>query len=838
MSPLVAVVSLLGALIAGPAARASDQAVEREALAQEANRHAQAAATLRARTWDADTVRHLASWANGDLAAASPDEISLLRDELGRPVSLSVSGAVSLGSYQGGFLYYLLAALKAVRKLGERSEQALHERWVPREQGSPLSLITGASSGSINAFIAAIASCKIPVADPRQSLFWKVWLPVGADALLSSARVYPDGLLSIGPIDEAVKRLNETWAANTWDPQETCAVDVGLSVTRLRARYVAPLDGVDLKLPLQTEKVVFTMRGTQGREPLLTPFGPPAQDPRAGLFRKLFRQVGQPGRPLVLLDVTEALRASSAFSLAFPPRWLQLTARDDPGNQLDTQWFTDGGVFDNIPVGLAVQMQRWRLARDGGNEATSHTRYVVQDPDVVLKPELAPDAVAPADTSKPQPTPPPPLGSQPPHRPLVETWLPFVGDFVNTTFNMELVDALEREPTLLPGLEIPARRVPVAGSYLMEFLAFAESDFRTFDFFSGMVDAWQDLGESSLAFQVLLEAGGGPAFINAPEFECLRAWRARQLMNAGAPQSPGCAAMAARTGDNGEPLGSNLEALLHASAATSVWRAQHPDHPDPPGSAEMRVFLDALGAARVPYRYRELTYRGAPANARTVDLAVRDRLQLVVERATFDQPGGTGRFAVGGVGKALLNYYVYRPPSVYTGAALLGNWGFELDGGLRIPWDRWRPALLDLGLEGAVRVTDIHRAPEGTQAAGSRPVAFTYVAALRLMNELQLQHHAPNFQSAAQIHFGVGWAIASLQTWNGPLLWRHGPEAVAGVSLFQRLTLDLLVNYFHDDCAGNNQCSHAEPALGDGLPPIVDSNWSARFSVGYRFYVD
>src|SRR4029077_5730368 len=102
VSSLVAVVSLLGALIAGPAARASEEAVERQALAQAANQHAQAAATLRARTWNADTVQHLARWANGDPAAASPDEISLLRDELGRPVSLSVSGAVSLGSYQGG----------------------------------------------------------------------------------------------------------------------------------------------------------------------------------------------------------------------------------------------------------------------------------------------------------------------------------------------------------------------------------------------------------------------------------------------------------------------------------------------------------------------------------------------------------------------------------------------------------------------------------------------------------------------------------------------------------------------------------------------------------------
>jgi predicted acylesterase/phospholipase RssA len=833
---LVAVAFVLGALGAGTPARGASEAVEQSALAQAADRHVPAAATLRARTWNAENVRHLARWASGDLAAASPDEITMLRDELRQPISLSVAGAVSLGSYQGGFLYYLLAALKAARKLGERSGRALHETWVPAEQGSPLSLITGASSGSINAFIAAIASCQVPVPDPRQSLFWRVWFPVGGDALLAKADVRPNGLLSVRPIGDAVKVVEQAWSSKAWDPQERCAVDVGLSATRMRARYVAPLDDVDLQLPVQAEKLMFRMRGAAGQRPQLTPFVPPAQDGRDGLLRKLFRQIGRPGQPLDLVDVTEALRASSAFSLAFPPRWLQLSSREKTDDQLDAEWFTDGGVFDNIPVGLAVEMQRWRVLLDGAHDPALQTRYIVQDPDVVLKPKPAPVAGAPA--GKPQPAPSVPLGSQPDDQPLVDTWLPFVGDFANSAFDVELVDALEREPTLLPGLEIPPRRVPVAGSYLMEFLAFAERDFRAFDFFTGMVDAWQDLAESSLAFQVLLATGTGPTFANAPEFDCLRTWRAHQLMNASAPQSLACAAMASHTGRDDELLGTNLEALVKASAATTVWRTQHPGHPDPPGVDELRVFLQALGAAPVPYRYRDLKYRGVPATAGTVDLAIRDNLQIVVERTTFNQPDGLGRFAVGGAGKALLNYYVYRPPSVYVGGAILSNWGAEVDGGWRLPWNRWRPPFLDLGLDVALRVVDIHRAPEGTQAEGSRPLAFTYQAAGHLVNELQLQGSNPNLQSAAQVHFGFGWAVESLQTWNGPLLWRHGPEALAGFTLFQRLTLDILVNYFRDDCAGNNQCSHAAPFLGAQLPPIVDSNWAVKFAVGYRFFMD
>jgi hypothetical protein len=96
-------------------------------------------------------------------------------------------------------------------------------------------------------------------------------------------------------------------------------------------------------------------------------------------------------------------------------------------------------------------------------------------------------------------------------------------------------------------------------------------------------------------------------------------------------------------------------------------------------------------------------------------------------------------------------------------------------------------------------------------------------------------------ESSVQVNAGCGDMAApnwSLATAENCLVCPFATEAVAGVTLFQRLTVDILVNYFRDDCAGNNQCSHAAPFLGDGLPPIVDSNWTARFAVGYRFYMD
>ena len=95
-------------------------------------------------------------------------EIALLRAELERPLSLSVTGAVSLGNYQGGYLYYLVAALRELRRLEKDTAGRLGVARVG-EEVAPLTVATGASSGSINAFISAMAACRRNETRPRES---------------------------------------------------------------------------------------------------------------------------------------------------------------------------------------------------------------------------------------------------------------------------------------------------------------------------------------------------------------------------------------------------------------------------------------------------------------------------------------------------------------------------------------------------------------------------------------------------------------------------------------------------------------------------------------------
>src|SRR5262249_24394065 len=127
----------------------------------------------------------------------------------------------------------------------------------------------------------------------------------------------------------------------------------------------------------------------------------------------------------------------------------------------------------------------------------------------------------------------------------------------------QLMDTLEAEPEVRERLDVPLRHGLLAGEYLLWMSAYLDQDFRTFDFYRGMVEAWHFLTQESdnrVLFDVLdrTQAGGAStlAAMDAPLFGCFLAF---EHSNAAEPRSlPECRQI---RGDDAE----NVQSLMAIS---------------------------------------------------------------------------------------------------------------------------------------------------------------------------------------------------------------------------------------------------------------------------------
>ena len=312
------------------------------------------------------------------LLASAPSAAEQARLEDG--YALTLSGGVSLGSYEAGLNWTLVRVFRA-----EMSEMLLRRQ--PRLVG-----VTGASAGSINALLVAALYCETTESAARASiddnLLRSAWLHVGLDALLpGDPRSYrpDDAVLASAALEPVVVAVRKALLEGGLSFRPNCRIPVGLTVTRVDP-LVQNLGGLRVTsqravLPLLFDtdaegKVRFE------RQPL-----PPSFE--AGENRLALADVAEMGKVGVHPEVVlQSLLASSAFPLAFRPRVLCECATDCgpdpeapdgmcPGPQgapltglscqaqsaaqggralkICMRRFVDGGVFDNAPVGLALE---------------------------------------------------------------------------------------------------------------------------------------------------------------------------------------------------------------------------------------------------------------------------------------------------------------------------------------------------------------------------------------------------------------------------------------------------------------------------------------------------
>lgn len=377
--------------------------------------------------------------------------------------AITVSGGVTLGSHEAGYLYVMSEALK-------RSGRAV----VP--------MTTGASAGSANGLATALASCSPTVDDPASTYLYDLWVPRGIDEGIRPEEATRTSLFTQAPLLDGLAAFDRLWAEGL---PESCDVAVAIPVTRLEALPVRL--NPDLALPRQTFRFAFRI---QGRGAGVTPRIDNLVDPGAVVPQLLLPLTGEASD----LDlVRTVISASAAFPIAFPPVQIDYcTAEmdaDDPTAcpaATDTALFVDGGVFDNIPLRTAHRMTQASLVQADGRPtwttddndprpAWPGVRHIYIDPVIRGYPERPQGLVDVEDIG------------------LSAYLATFTTGFIEHARSAELYTLAEERPDVMASTFVTYSRFPQASGFVSDFVGAFDESFREWDFTLGMVDAWLDL---------------------------------------------------------------------------------------------------------------------------------------------------------------------------------------------------------------------------------------------------------------------------------------------------------------------------------------------------------
>jgi predicted acylesterase/phospholipase RssA len=384
-------------------------------------------------------------------------------------LGLTVSGGVSLGAFEAGYLYYLFETLKLNPGLAE-----------PR-------IFTGASAGSANALLSFLSTCSGQDPRPDHSLFYKTWIPVGLKQLYDDTKVSPRALFTQQALRNTLEAIGKVW--NQGLPTK-CDALLGFSTTRVTAAKVEMIkDRVTLA---RTEaKFVMHVRGQgPGKPPLMSNYVGERE-----LLQRPLLPVEEDGS-ISFDSLKQVLLASAAFPMAFEPvPVLHCTAHGGPHgrrctpDRAEIRLFVDGGVFDNQPLRLAVQLAQQGLVGTGTARTFADTPapepkklrddllFVYVDPAVEVLPTV--DAT---------------LG---PEEGSTVAYVFYIFEqLVQSSRSKELQVLLEDDPDVTKQITATHTYFMPLSDPLFSFFGFFEREFRVHDFYLGMHSAHRWFAET------------------------------------------------------------------------------------------------------------------------------------------------------------------------------------------------------------------------------------------------------------------------------------------------------------------------------------------------------
>lgn len=408
-------------------------------------------------------------------------------------ISLTVSGGVSYGSYQGGYLYVLNDWLRI------------------NHDNCKLRIVTGASAGAINAFLSVLA-----LADPNyvvdtQSVFYKTWIPVSFNKLNCGKSAL--GVFGRDFFEELKDSLLFPLLSK---PPHGYPIEILLGVTATR---LTPLDlkiADKLSVPTLEQKFIMHMSKDSSNGWVIRNYIDSTSNcPTVVLpFRnKNLHGIVEKDNDINL--ITSLLYTSSGLPFAFEPlsiqHWNLIPSEINGVNWEDTGavslWdnlsrlpdsitpsepsltnFIDGGVFDNSPLRLAAETVNKGLEYDSikgikwvflpstnlKNSAVEHVHFLYFSQENMVFPQ-------------------PSISQQEIDSSLVTTTMKLFGNFINSARTKELGLIQEQFPKIKKSLT--SCYAPSMSGYLVNTLGFFEKPFRMFDFYLGMYDARRYLNE-------------------------------------------------------------------------------------------------------------------------------------------------------------------------------------------------------------------------------------------------------------------------------------------------------------------------------------------------------
>ena len=320
--------------------------------------------------------------------------------EPGQRLSFSISGGASLGAYEAGINWGLLTLM---RDEAQKDQDTSGERYRPYEAAS----MTGASAGSINALLSALTWCAKHENDggfPNRiddNLFRNVWLSLDINNLLPPNATSPiyrkdDAVLSRKDLLDAAEMLRKTWNSPVF--RDGCRIPLGVTLTRVFPQLLH-VGEIAVKNQRFTIPFEFKVKDDLSAGFYFNPDEYYYHSDHSTIL--LPTEHGKTNYEISDQRIMQAILTSSAFPVAFGRKRLQYCRLVIPGStgtaeintdqnerlkglscpegyELGESEFADGGLFDNLPIGLARTLAE-NNTRSRANPFP--TTYIYLDPD-------------------------------------------------------------------------------------------------------------------------------------------------------------------------------------------------------------------------------------------------------------------------------------------------------------------------------------------------------------------------------------------------------------------------------------------------------------------------